>query len=894
MTMMIGFMARVCFLLLSIELVLSVGASVYGYSSTADVLRGSDERVRGVNRRRDVDFVLGGLFPVHTSSLDGNSRCGVIRSERGLERMEAMLYALDLINNNATLLPNVTLGYDIRDTCNSESVGLDESIEFEVGESAACTSHQVPNQNSTMNILPITAVIGASASAVTVPVATLMRLFTKPQVSYASSSPILRNREKYSYFFRTVVSDEQQARAMVDLVLHYKWMRVSTIYANDFYGNPGIAEFRSLADAKGVCVDVDERLNAGFNSADYRVVAQKLLRSSANVVILFASQDMALKLFTALNETQHDRRFLWIASDAWARSSSVVSQFNEFLTGLFGFVPLTKHDPDFDDYFSLLTLDNNKRDPWFPDFFEIVFNCQVNVTCNHSQPVTEHQGYKQGNFIPLVIDSLYSVAHALNDFLNDNCDQPVTWYRDNQTCAGQRKNFDGSTLRDYLQNVSFTSPTGNVVEFDSNGNIRGSYEILNYQQIIDETGGVRHEFVSVGEWSASGLSLSSRHLQFGLNEDGPVLSPVESHCTFCGPGKVRREVDTACCWICDNCLGGNFSNGTSNLVCLQCEEFTWGNNPFTGSNSCVVLEESYLKYDQPFSIALTVMSISGILLVLAVVIVMSIFWSTPIMKSSGREHMIMLLVGITISFLLTSVFITKPSDGVCVLRIYGHWLTFSFILGSLLVKLIQILRIFLREEVTQLKCTGPGWQIFFVVLILAGESVLVIISICVTPFFVERTQVKSSLDFPTVYLSCQSPHVAIFSIIVIYDSLIIVACNVLAVMAVKFPRNYNEARYIASATLALGLIWISFIPTYITTVYEYRDGATSFALNLSAFVILVCFFGPKMFVMVFLPSRNIPEINVKMRMTKQPVQQEGTMKKTTSQFLGKINHFCLL
>ena len=484
--------ARFCFLLLSIGLVFAAEDPVYTYSSTADVLRASNGRVRGLNLRRDVDFVLGGLFPVHTSIIDENSRCGGIRSERGLERMEAMLYALDLINSDTTLLPNVTLGYDIRDTCNSESVGLDESIEFEVTDRDSACSYQLSEQNATqIQHLPTTAVIGASASAVTVPVATLMRLFSKPQVSYASSSPILRNREKYSYFFRTVVSDEQQARAMVDLVLHYNWMRVSTIYSNDFYGNPGISEFRSVADAKGICVDVDEKLDVGFTNADYRVVAKKLLSSSANVVILFASQDMALRLFTVLNETQHERRFLWIASDAWARSSSVVSLFNESLTGLFGFVPLTRFDPDFDDYFSLLTLDSNKRDPWFNEFFETVFNCRVNITCNHSQPITEHPGYKQGNFIPLVIDALYSVAHALNNFLNENCEQPVVWYRNNQTCAGQQRNLVGSTLRDYLQNVSFTSPTGNVVEFDSNGNIQGSYEILNYQQRIDGSGGVR-------------------------------------------------------------------------------------------------------------------------------------------------------------------------------------------------------------------------------------------------------------------------------------------------------------------------------------------------------------------------------------------------------------------
>ena len=44
--------------------------------------------------------------------------------------MEAMLYAIDRINADPELLQGVELGYDIRDTCLSETVGLDEAIDL--------------------------------------------------------------------------------------------------------------------------------------------------------------------------------------------------------------------------------------------------------------------------------------------------------------------------------------------------------------------------------------------------------------------------------------------------------------------------------------------------------------------------------------------------------------------------------------------------------------------------------------------------------------------------------------------------------------------------------------------------------------------------------------------
>ena len=86
-------------------------------------------RVRGIQSRSNKSFVLGGLFSVRINSNSRESPCGELWQTTGLE-MEAMLYALDLINSDSTLLPGVEIGYDIRDTCQSETVGLDEAVDL--------------------------------------------------------------------------------------------------------------------------------------------------------------------------------------------------------------------------------------------------------------------------------------------------------------------------------------------------------------------------------------------------------------------------------------------------------------------------------------------------------------------------------------------------------------------------------------------------------------------------------------------------------------------------------------------------------------------------------------------------------------------------------------------
>ena len=75
------------------------------------------------------DIILGGLFPMHESG-PPERPCGNIKKEKGIQRLEAMLFARDQINADLNLLPNITLGTLIMDTCSSATYALEQSIEF--------------------------------------------------------------------------------------------------------------------------------------------------------------------------------------------------------------------------------------------------------------------------------------------------------------------------------------------------------------------------------------------------------------------------------------------------------------------------------------------------------------------------------------------------------------------------------------------------------------------------------------------------------------------------------------------------------------------------------------------------------------------------------------------
>jgi len=80
------------------------------------------------------DFIIGALFSVHHQPKQkraGNTlKCGEVREMYGIQRVEVTYQTIDRINNDPMILPNVTLGVEIRDSCWYAPVALQQSIEF--------------------------------------------------------------------------------------------------------------------------------------------------------------------------------------------------------------------------------------------------------------------------------------------------------------------------------------------------------------------------------------------------------------------------------------------------------------------------------------------------------------------------------------------------------------------------------------------------------------------------------------------------------------------------------------------------------------------------------------------------------------------------------------------
>ena len=771
-----------------------------------------------------------------------------------------MLYAIDAINSDPDLLPNITLGYDIRDTCRSEKIGLDESADMVLGnDSESCPLKLLP---------PIMAVIGPLESHVSIQVANFFRIFQMPEVSYASSSTTLNNRNTYSYFFRTYPAANSQVQVIVDIILHYKWDHISAVFSHNSYGESLIDHLRYLAKQNDICLDFVEPIYRDFTQPNYLKVAKELMTSYAKVVVLFTIPEHTESLLRELQDiydtSEDKRRFLWIAS----YSVETVVKFKEMVAGMWGVVPFTV-DVSFASYYSELLAESNFRNPWFRNYYQEYFNCFIGRNCSNLS-VAAHPNYQQFVLVPPVIDAVYSVVHAIHNSIMDNCPKPVVWHPNNRSCQGQNNSISGEMLANYLYNVNFTSPTGNAIQFDESGNVEGKFNILNYQVMqacLDCN--ITYRLVQIAQWDSTATERlhfnSNERPQFGIDPSGDVLfRPFESQCKECDPGFIKRLVVSSCCGTCDPCLGPNYTNSTTLTQCQMCPDHMWGNDPVNGSTGCKDIEESYLEPSDPWAIILMIIAIIGLLATAFVVGVFIWFWNTPIVKSSGREQMILLLTGITLCFLITIVFLIKPSPAVCGLQRIGSWFSFSLILCALLVKLVRITRIFMQGKTSPVrpKCIAPEHQILFTFLLVGIQMLLVVISLSVVPPSVTKTLQKNITnqdDFPVFIIQCTSPHIALVVVQMVYFTALTIASNALAIMTIQFPQNFNESKYVAFSTFALTLMWILvFIPSYIATANTtIQTAVTLLTIQLSALAVLLCLFGPRVFIMIVWPKRNV-------------------------------------
>ena len=843
-------------LILQIILYHMTAAAVYNYNETSEVIIYEPDPtfLSGFRNIIDKDFIIGGLFPVFDCTGSG---------QEDLEMLEAMLFAIDRINNDMNLLPNLTIGYDVRDSCNNEIIGLNEALDFEL-------DYDRPNDISFLGI------VGPAYTAVTHSIATLLSLgiIEIPLISYASTDAALSNKDLYGYLLRTIPSDTLQTNAMADLVSYFEWEYVSVIFDDNDFGDSASNAFIDAVMERGICVDANIGIplleEPGANETIKEAV-QSLIKSTASVVVAFTDNDTISALFEELCSINNTRKFVWIASDKWASSQLVRDKFPEIARGMYGFQLHIDHIGEFNDYFSQLTPSTNIRNPFFNDsqYNGIYYYLYCNIKGSESgsgaeydcpDDLTVEPGYSQEHNVPHVIDAVYAFAHALQNFLDFSCDSPIRWNRTAQQCDGMKYPLTGANLLYFLYRVAFIGIRNHTVSFDKNGDPSGAYEISNLQK--NESG--EYEYVSVGFWNSA---YKGKALMLNNNDK---IEKVTSRCSDpCSEGMMVSITNQNCplCFECIPCVGPTYSMNSTATNCSLCDDNHWGNNPLSGSTRCVPVKVQHLDFRSGWSIVSMCIATIALIILAAIIVIFIINWNTPVVKSSGREQMVMLLAGIGICCVLTYVVVAPPSTTVCVFQRIDVWFWFSLAFGALLVKIIHVARIFysIKYSAKRPPLTDPIYQVIFTIAIVSFQLLLVLIGLIVVHPVIKRdpdvviTSLNQTGNAPEIIETCQQPHTAILVLSLIYNSCLIIGCTILGLMTMGFPENFNEAKHVMFTSFTLVVVWVLFIPVYLYTEDEFRPGVLALGIILSAVALMAGIFFPRVFIIIFQKHKNTQE-----------------------------------
>ncbi|KAL1237206.1 Metabotropic glutamate receptor [Trichinella pseudospiralis] len=767
------------------------------------------------------DVMIGGLFPIHEDGSSAGMHCGEIKLEKGIQRMEAMLYAVDQINSDPKLLPGIRLGVYILDTCHQDTHALEQTLELvretfaaDIAKKYTCSDYLNTNQQAPK---PIVAVIGAASSQVSAMVANVLRLFHIPQISYSSTSVELSDKSRFGYFSRVVPPDNFQAEAIVDVVQALQWNFVAVIADEGSYGEPAFEAFQLIASKRGICISAYEKIRRHYRDEDFTKMITRLSEERSVGVVLFCHEDNIKKITLSVVKLGLISRFAWIGSDNWGTKRSILVYNPSSVLGAITIQQKTYVVKDFDRYFISLDPNNYTRNVWFHEFWENRFNCSItSQACRARSLGKEHV---QEDYVPYVIEAVYLLANALHNMIANICAN-VSFHH----CKMSKK-IDGKTLLHYIRNFPFIGPQGDQLVLDSKGDRRARYNIYQFQ-------GLYKYYVPVGEWAGK-LTLNLSLLREGFPRG---LIPTSTCSDPCKEDEFRTTPTGSCCWTCLPCNTQTsiMPNSTS---CLPCDV---GFLPNSFKNQCLPMVPQIIEWNTWWAVVPATFSAVGIAATCFVVYMFIKYNNTPAIKASGRELCYVMLIGIFCSYLITYPMLNPPSKITCGILRMGIGLCSCIIYASIFTKTLRLARIFNSavQQMKSIRFLSPMAQIVICLIIVTVYIFTALIWLIAEP-------PDTAILYPdrmTAIRSCKGATVT-FPLSMIYNK-----------NSRKFQRNQIHRFHHVRNLHHL----VSFHTDLFWTNQNFKIQTTSLCMcmSLSGTVALCCFFAPKVYIVLFQPQKN--------------------------------------
>ncbi|XP_066430851.1 vomeronasal type-2 receptor 26-like [Eleutherodactylus coqui] len=768
----------------------------------------------------------------------------------GLIQPQAFLFAIYNINQNPDILPNITLGYHLYETCSDGQLAIRYVLHLLSGP-----NKMIPNYSCTGRG-QLAGVIGDRHSSTTILAAQLLGLYGYPQISYGTSDPSLSDRLLYPHVFRMVQNIHIHNIVITKLLEHFGWTWVGIIVMDNETGENELQVLTKYMKERGICAAFIITIREG----NYDKILQALKNPQVSIIIMCGiySADildlLQYSVFIFLDNTL-------IFSPSWISinlkglnvgqlvfNGSLAVKFSSPFLGLEDFLKMYMKYNDLNQEPSYWTFVNYIVKTYDTNSFisDYDLNKEHNYTQNYTVPNL------RDSLISGVVPRLYSAVEILAKALHEMFLFIKDKYEENSITGFI---LYRQKLQRYIQMMA-SSPDSMRPSyyFNEQGEAVHPYKIINWLY----TGDAIQE-VEVGNftpWAVSGEKLHINQQSITWKHTKGVRRIPVSRCSDqCSPGsrKKKRQIIHICCYDCVPCAEGEISNITDAESCNKCKNDEWPNEK---RDRCLPKVLEFISYQNDTMAAVfSCVSVFGCLVTGFIFGIFIFYQDTPIVKANNRNLSYLLLISIILSFLSIFLFLGCPSDVTCRLRETSFGIFFSVAISSILAKTVMVCVAF--------KSTKPGspWRKWLSVklpytIVLLCSSIQVVICVfwlCISPPF----QNLDTQSYPgKIIIQCNGGSDICFYSMLGYMGLLAAVSFFLAFMVRTLPDSFNEAKYITFSMLLFCSVWIFMIPAYLSTRGKYMVAVEIFAVIVSNAGLLGCVFLPKCFIILFKSEMN--------------------------------------
>ncbi|XP_070592781.1 vomeronasal type-2 receptor 26-like [Erythrolamprus reginae] len=763
------------------------------------------------------------------------------------ERALRYIFNIQVVNKIPSLLYNLTLGYNIHDNYLNTLMTSESLLDMlSTGEA------NVPNYSCGRkdNIL---ALVDGAADDISIQMSKLGDTYKIPQINFKLFPHSLYYKSELPFYHQLFPKKGILYQGIVQVLLHFRWILIGLFALDTENGDNFMKTFTPMLSMNGICVVMSQQLprswlipplfdalskwrqvNVYVHYIEYGGILEKILpfhfilRSlpgpiEGKIWITTLDSICPLKENPALQYVN----LIWIFD---FETKKVGEMKDAFVTSFF-------LDPPF-GYQSYIC-----------SFSKHVFSVKGRKRCTEKSPLDTQ---KKKNKVRIInnhrfYSAINTLAHALNAAYASRSKRIM---KENKEGLWAPR-LQPWQFHPFLEKNEFRNLSQYKLYVDQNGDLMADLKIISWVFIPKKRLVRKHlatferERIIFNQDTISWLKLHNRSL--------PQSKCVEK-CTL-GFVKLKREGEPICSYDCVPCPDGTISNQEDTEKCTKCPDDRYPNE---GRVQCILKVKTFLSYKDHMGFILISF---GLLLFLTTGFVLIIFIQyreTPIVKANNRHLSYIFLVSLLLCFLIPLFFIGQPRKATCFLRQRVFSIIFSIAISSLLAKTITVVLAFLA--------TKPGNQVKR----LLGKSLVnsVILSCSTAQIIICSIWLAVSPPFPdsdfhsqpgVIILQCNEGSVVMFYITLSYMGLLALLCFTVAFLARNLPGAFNEAKLITFSMLVFCSVWMTFVPTYLSTKGKYMVAVQVFSILVSSAGLLCCILIPKCYIMILRPDLNTKE-----------------------------------